>query len=213
VDERDPQARYALKESVALAFVAALQCLSPVQRATLLLRDVVGLSAKETANALGSSVEAANSALFRARTAIGRKLGGSDPAEIAAHAEVDEQLLERYVRAFEEANLDALIALFHEDMRTTMPPAPTWVAGRTANERFYRLMFGSIVPGQFRHLRIGANGQPALAFYRPASPGAPHTLAAIQLVATRDGAIAAVDHFMLSEVYPLFGVPRELPVT
>jgi len=95
------------------------------------------------------------------------------------------------VRAFEEANLDALVALFHEDMRTTMPPAPTWVAGRAANERFYRLMFGSIVPGQFRHLRIGANGQPALAFYRPASPGAPHTLAAIQLVATRDGAISS----------------------
>src|SRR5262249_3104553 len=77
VDERDPQARYALKESVALAFVAALQCLSPVQRATLLLRDVVGLSASETATALGVSVEAANSALFRARTAIGDKLGGS----------------------------------------------------------------------------------------------------------------------------------------
>lgn len=213
VDERDPQARYALKESVALAFVAALQCLSPVRRATLLLRDVVGLSANETASALGTSVEAANSALFRARTAIGDKFGGIDPVEIAAHAEVDEKLLEQYVRAFEEADLDALVALFHEDMRTTMPPAPTWVARRTANERFYRLMFGSIVPGQFRHLRIGANGKPALAFYRPASQGAPHTLAAIQLVATRDGAIAAVDHFMLSEVYPLFGVPREFPVT
>lgn len=62
-------------------------------------------------------------------------------------------------------------------------------------------------------LRIGANGQPALAFYRPASPGDPHTLAAIQLLATRDGAIVAVDHFMLTEVYPLFGVPREFPGT
>ena len=211
IDERDPHARYALKESVALAFVAALQCLSPVQRATLLLRDVVGLSASETASALGASVEAANSALFRARTAVADRLGGSDAADVAANAEVDEDVLERYVRAFEEANLDALIALFHDDMRTTMPPAPTWIAGRAANARFYRVMFGSLVPGQFRHLRIGANGQPALAFYRPASPGAPHTLAAIQLVATRAGAIAAVDHFMLSEVYPLFGVPEELP--
>jgi RNA polymerase sigma-70 factor, ECF subfamily len=211
VDQQDPHARYALKESVALAFVAALQCLSPVQRATLLLRDVVGLSASETASALGASVEAANSALFRARTAIADKLGGGDPADVAAHAEVDEAVLEQYVRAFEDANLDALVALFHADMRTTMPPAPTWVAGRAANARFYRTMFGSLVPGQFRHLRIAANGQPALAFYRPASQGAPHTLAAIQLVATRDGAIAAVDHFMLSDVYPLFGVPAELP--
>ncbi len=211
VDERDPEARYALKESVALAFVAALQCLSPAQRATLLLRDVVGLSANETASALGTSVDAANSALFRARTAIGDKLGGSEPADIAAHAEVDEILLEQYVRAFEEANLDAIVALFHADMRTTMPPAPTWVAGRAANERFYRLMFGSLVPGQFRHLRIRANGQPALAFYRPAAPGAAHVLSAIQLVTTRDGAISAVDHFMLADVYPLFGVPREFP--
>jgi RNA polymerase sigma-70 factor (ECF subfamily) len=211
VDQRDPQARYALKESVALAFVAALQCLSALQRATLLLRDVVGLSASETAGALGTSVEAANSALFRARTAIGNRLGGCDAADIAAHAEVDEELLEQYVRAFEAANLDAIVALFHEDMRTTMPPAPTWVAGRGANERFYRLMFGGIVPGQFRHLRVGANGCPALAFYRPLSPGAPHTLSAIQLVTTRNGAIYAVDHCMLSEVYSLFDVPRELP--
>jgi RNA polymerase sigma-70 factor (ECF subfamily) len=210
VDERDPQARYALKESVALAFVAALQCLSPVQRATLLLRDVVGLSANETATALGASVEAANSALFRARAAIEQKLGGSDPSAIVAHAEVDENVLERYVRAFEDADLDALVALFHQDMRTTMPPAPTWVAGRAANERFYRSMFGRILPGEFQHVRVGANGQPALAFYRPASPGAPHQLSAIQLVTTRGGAVAAVDHFMLSEVYPLFAVPREL---
>ena len=210
VDERDPQARYALKESVALAFVAALQCLSPAQRATLLLRDVVGLSAAETASALGMSLEAANSALFRARSAIGDKCGGSEPADLAATAEVDEALLERYVRAFEDANLDAIVALFHRDMRTTMPPVSTWVSGRAANERFYRLMFGSLQPGQFRHLRIGANGRPALAFYRPLSPGAAHTLTAIQLVATRDAAIVAVDHFMLPEIYPLFGVPGVL---
>lgn len=210
VDEQDPQARYALKESVALAFVAAIQCLSPVQRATLLLRDIVGLSAEETARALGTSVEAANSALFRARTAIGDNRDDRERAATASVTEVDEKLLEQYVRAFEDANLDALIALFHEDMRTTMPPASTWVAGRAANERFYRMMFGTIVPGQFRHLHIGANGQRALAFYRQAPTG-PHVLAAIQLISTRDGAIATVDHFMLSEIYPLFDVPREFP--
>lgn len=210
VDERDPHASYDLKESVALAFVAALQCLSPVQRATLLLRDVVGLSASETANALGGSVDGANSALFRARSALSDRLGGDAPLDIAAQSEVDEGVLERYVRAFEEADLDALVALFHDEMRTTMPPAPTWVSGRSANEQFYRKMFGTLVAGQFRHLRIGANGKPALAFYRPAAPGDVHQLAAIQLVTTRAGAVFAVDHFMLAEVYPLFGVPREL---
>ena len=197
---------------MALAFVAAMQVLSPVQRATLLLRDVIGLSAKETAQALGISLPAANSALFRARSAVAENFGGPDPSAIAARARVDEGLLERYVRAFEEANLDAIVALFHDDVRTTMPPSSTWLAGRADNERFYRKMFAGLRPGQFRHLRIGANGQPALAFYRPTSPGAPHTLHAIQLLTSRDGAILTVDHFMLAEVFPLFGVPRELPV-
>ena len=210
-DERDPHARYALKESVALAFVAAIQCLSPVQRATLLLRDVVGLSADETASALEVSLSAANSALFRARAAIEDKLGGSDPAAVAVHSQVDEQLLAQYVRAFENANLDAIVALFHADMRTTMPPSPTWIAGRARNERFYRSMFGKLVPGWFRHLYIRANGQLALAFYRPETPGAAHTLHAIQLVTTRDGTIATVDHFMQREIFSLFGAPLELP--
>jgi RNA polymerase sigma-70 factor (ECF subfamily) len=207
----DPHARYALKESVALAFVAVLQCLSAVQRATLLLRDVVGLSAQETAEALGIGVAAANSALFRARAALEEKLGGCDANAVARHAEVDEALLARYVRAFEEANLDAIVALFHEEVRTTMPPVPLWVAGRAANDRFYRRVFGNLLPGQYRHLRVGANGAPALAFYRPASPGAPHTLAAIQLVTTRDGAVVGIDHFMMPEVLPLFGAPHTLP--
>jgi RNA polymerase sigma-70 factor, ECF subfamily len=210
VDERDPQARYAVKESVALAFVAALQHLTPAQRAALLLRDVVGLSAAETASALGASVEAANSALFRARTAIETKLGGSDPAEIAARVEVDKEVLAKYVRAFEDANLDALVALFHHDMRTTMPPAPTWVAGREANERFYRRMFGRVVPGELQYLPIGANGGPALAFYRRVEAGGPHVLRGLDLVGTRDGAIVSVDHFMMNEVLPLFGAPSEL---
>lgn len=209
-ENHDPHARYALKESVALAFVAAIQCLSPVQRATLLLRDVVGLSADETAAALELSLGAANSALFRARTAIEDKLGGSDPAAIAAHGQVDEQLLARYVRAFEDANVDAIVALFHADMRTTMPPSPTWIAGRAQNERFYRRMFGKLVPGWFRHVYIRANGQTALAFYRPESPGAVHTLHAIQLVTTRNGSIATVDHFMQREIFSLFGAPLEL---
>jgi RNA polymerase sigma-70 factor (ECF subfamily) len=207
----DPHARYALKESVALAFVAVLQCLSPVQRATLLLRDVVGLSAQETAEALGIGVAAANSALFRARSAVEEKLGGADTSAVARHAQVDEALLAQYVRAFEEANLDAIVALFHDELRTTMPPVPLWIAGRAANDRFYRRMFGSLAPGQFRHLRVGANGAPALAFYRPASPGAPHTLVAIQLVTTRDGAVVGIDHFMMAEVLPLFGAPPLLP--
>ena len=209
VEDADPHARYALKESVALAFVAAIQCLSPQQRAALLLRDVIGLSADETASALHVNVAAVNSSLFRARSAVEQKLGGCDAAAIAAHSQVDEQLLRRYVDAFEAANLDAIVALFHADIRTTMPPLPIWLAGHAENERFYRRLFADLVPGQFRHVYIGANGQPALAFYRPASSAAPHTLHAIQLVTTREGAIATVDHFMQPELLAGFGAPAQ----
>src|SRR5262249_6417298 len=110
--ENDPSAQYTLKESVALAFIAALHVLSPAQRATLLLRDVVGLSAEETARALDLGLGAANSALFRARETVTKKLGGREAGDFAAAAgEIDEALLARYVQAYEEANVDALVAL------------------------------------------------------------------------------------------------------
>lgn len=207
----DPSAKYTLKESVALAFVAALHMLSAAQRATLLLRDVVGLSAEETAEALGMSVAAANSALFRARTAVEEKLGGRDASAFAAGADVDEALLARYVRAFEEANIEELVALFHDDVKTTMPPSPTWIAGRAANEVFYRQMFAKLGRGAVRVVRTAANGQPAFGFYRAASPGAPRTLHAIQVVLLRDGKLASMDHFMTSEAFPVFAMPEHAP--
>jgi RNA polymerase sigma-70 factor (ECF subfamily) len=206
----DPAARYTLKESVALAFVAALQCLSAPQRATLLLRDVVGLSAEETAEALAMSVPAVNSALFRARTAIDERLGGGGAAALAeATAPIDEALLARYLRAFEEGDVEGIVAVLHQDVRTTMPPIPMWLDGLAANAIFYRRMFANLVAGRIRHVRTSANGQTALGFYRPAAEGAPRTLHAIQLLATREGRMWRIDHFMTKEVFPVFGLPAE----
>jgi RNA polymerase sigma-70 factor, ECF subfamily len=208
VGEPDPAAKYTLKESVALAFVAALQCLSAPQRATLLLRDVVGLSAEETAVALEMSVGAANSALFRARSAVEEKLGGRGVLSFAeSAAAVDEALLARYVRAFEDGVLDDLVAVLHDDVRTTMPPAPTWLEGRATAEVFYRAMFSNLRPGRLRLVRTTANDQIAFGFYRPSAEGAPRTLHAIQLVTTRDGKLRTVDHFMTKGVFPVFGLP------
>jgi RNA polymerase sigma-70 factor (ECF subfamily) len=205
----DPSAKYTLKESVALAFVAALQTLSPAQRATLLLRDVVGLSAEEAAEALELSVGAANSALFRARTAVEEKVGTKAPAEFAKErGDVDEATLAEYMRALESSDVEALIAMLHEEVKTAMPPSPTWIAGKEANAAFYRWMFGDRLKGWIRLLRTSANGQPAFAFYRAANKGEPNLLRAIQLVETKDRRIAAVDHFMLPKVFPLFGFPE-----
>jgi RNA polymerase sigma-70 factor, ECF subfamily len=212
VGAADPASRYALKESVALAFVAALQTLTPVQRAALLLRDVVGLSAEETAAALEVSVAAANSALFRARAAVEARFAGPDRAEAApsAREDVDEVVLAEYVRALEHADIDALVALFRDDMKTTMPPSPTWVHGRAANAVFYRDMFARNGPGAFRFVRTAANGQPALAFYRP-TPEGPHALRAIELLETRDGGLRSIHHFMMPEIFALFDVPAVFP--
>lgn len=209
---RDPGARFALRESVALAFVAALQFLSAPQRATLLLRDVVGLSAEETAEALGMSVSAANSALFRARSAVEEKLGGKDPTAFAPAPEsVDRALVARYVEAYASSDVDALVALLHEDVQTTMPPSPTWLFGRQQNRDFFQVMLLSRTHCQAMRLHpIAANGQIAFAVYRAEAPGAPRILRAIQTVEIEDGLFRRIDHFMIKEVFPLFDVPLEI---
>ena len=195
--EDDPGARYAQRESVALAFVAVLQILSPGQRATLLLRDVVGLSADEAAAALDQSVSATNSALHRARAAIEERVRRRDPGSFAP-SPTDEAALARYVRALADADVEAMIAILHDDIQTTMPPSPTWIVGRADNELFYRRMFANWIPGQVRAEPLGANGQPGFAFYRDGE------LRAIEVVELRDGKIAGLHHFMLPAIFGLF---------
>jgi RNA polymerase sigma-70 factor (ECF subfamily) len=90
-----------------------------------------------------------------------------------------------------------------------MPPRPTWLAGFAANEIFYRTMFRDIRPGRIRLVRTTANGQAAFGFYRPDAEGGPRTMHAIQLVATREGKLWRMDHFMQTSVLPIFGLPRE----
>ncbi len=197
--EQEPDARYHLRESVALAFVAALQVLTPAQRAALLLRDVVGMSADETADALGQTVSATNSALHRARTTIDERVARRDPASFEPTAE-DAQALAAYVRAIAECDIDAMLALLHDDIQTTMPPSPTWVAGRAANEIFYRIMFARWRVGQVAVTPLGANGQSGFAFHRDG------VVRAIEVVEVQAGAIWRMHHFMQPALLALFGV-------
>jgi RNA polymerase sigma-70 factor (ECF subfamily) len=187
----DPDAQYGLKESVALAFVAALQILTPAQRAVLLLRDVVGLSAEETASALECSVSAANSMLHRARLTLEERVGPRSNRPAESDAAVDRALLERYIRAWESSDLDAIVALLHEDVILSMPPIPRWLAGLDDVGRFFR----SHVRGAFRATPVDANGAPAAAFYRVEEAGQAH-LFAIQLFELGAGRIRMIDHFM-----------------
>lgn len=196
----DPAARYSLRESVALAFIAALQALSPPQRAILLLRDVVGMSAAEAAEALDQTVSAANSALHRAREAIGAKVKQRDPESFVTPpvGAADAATLAGYVRAIAECDVEAMIALMHDDLHTTMPPSPTWIAGRAANAVFYRAMFARWRQGDVQVVPIGVNGQLGFTFHRGG------VMRAVEVVELRDGLIARMHHFMQPSLLPLF---------
>jgi RNA polymerase sigma-70 factor (ECF subfamily) len=174
----DPAARYDLQESVSLAFIAALQILPPRQRAVLLLRDVLGWSAREAADALDVSVGAANSALHRARVALraSHHRTGITAVPVAAPADpFARRLLEAYVRAWAADDIDALLATMREDVRLAMPPSPAWYSGRGAvAELLRRWIFSALrPPGGYRTYPTRANGQPAFVFAAGASPGQP----------------------------------------
>lgn len=214
-EEGSPASQYTMRESVALAFVAALQVLTPAQRAVLLLRDVVGLSASETAEALSCSVSAANSTLHRARLALEERVGpraGWSP-EVEA---VDHALLERYVRAWEKGDLEAIIALLHDDVTLSMPPSPTWIAGRTDVARFFRnRVTRAVREHRFRAAVVHANGGMGAGFYRIGEDGAA-AFFALQLLEPKQGRIRVIDHFMTASGHAAFfaaGLPRTLPET
>jgi RNA polymerase sigma-70 factor (ECF subfamily) len=211
-DRGSPAAEYTLKESVALAFVAALQVLTPPQRAVLLLRDVVGLSAAETAEALACSVSSANSTLHRARVALEERVGpraGWSP-EVGA---VDRALLERYVRAWEKGDLAAIIALLHADVTLSMPPSPTWISGRTNVARFFtNRVLQAVREHRFRTVLVDANGCLSAGFYRIGDDGA-GTFFALQVLEAKEGRLRVIDHFMSASSHVAFfasGVARRL---
>lgn len=204
----DPAARYEQRECIALAFIAALHQLSPSQRAALLLRDVVGFSAEETAQALELSVEAVNSALFRARTAVEGKIARREPGAFAANAGEVETLLVRYLQAWNQLDIDTFVGLLHDEVATSMPPWPMWLAGRADNVAFYAPMFEGQRGTAFVATRAAANGGAAFAFYRAAAADQPLRLRALQLVDVRDAKIAQIDHFVLPELGPIFQLPE-----
>jgi RNA polymerase sigma-70 factor (ECF subfamily) len=210
----DPAARYELRESVSLAFVAAIQYLAPRQRAVLILRNVLGWSAADTAKALKSSVPAVNSALQRARAVIKAKrpAGGSFavvPADAAAH----RVLVERYMQAWEAGDADALAELLAQDAIMTMPPSPSWYEGREAIAAFHaRIVFDGPFAGRLHLVPVEANYLPAFAVYRDDAPAGRREAFALKVLSVRDGRVAWVAGFADPSLFRLFGLPQVVPV-
>jgi RNA polymerase sigma-70 factor (TIGR02960 family) len=199
-----PEARYEQAESISLAFVTALQVLPPRQVAVLVLRDVLGFHANEVADMLDSTVESVNSALKRARASLQRRLPATADREPPAS---EDAIVARFVRAWESADVDALVALLTDDVFVSMPPMPFEYEGRDVVSRFCASLFGA--GRRFDLVRTRANGQPAFGAYLRAPTGIRHGIGLYVLTLTGDR-ICAMTRFDNS-VLPWFGLPRSLP--
>jgi RNA polymerase sigma-70 factor (ECF subfamily) len=197
----------AIRQSIRLAFVAALQHLPPRQRAALLLSEVVGWSAAEVAECLGMSVAAVNSALQRARATIATRNGHE--TSTAPLSEDQSRLLDRYVNAFHDYDVDALVALLRQDATLSMPPYTLWLRG-PETIRTWLLGRGAGCRGS-RLLPTSASGAPSFGQYRPA-PGGGHTPWALIVLELEGDRIAGWNSFLDTEkLFPLFGLPSRLP--
>jgi RNA polymerase sigma-70 factor (ECF subfamily) len=196
-----------LRESVALAFIAALQLLSAKQRAALLLVDVLGWSPDDTASLLDTTVASVNSLLQRARRNVESRAGDAGPA--AAAAPEDDELLRRYIVTWESGDLDALAALLAEDARLAMPPQPEWYAGRAAIRQFLAHVMAAR-PRRYRLVPIGANGQPAVAVYTAPPTDGEFRGEAINVLTMRDGRVTQLIRFAAPQLFARFGLPAQL---
>ncbi len=201
--EADPAQIAETRDTLRLAFVAALQHLPPRQRAVLILREVLRWQATEVAELLQTTVASVNSALQRARATLATldlDAGGGPSAVDPAQ----EELLSRYVAAFEAYDIESLVKLLHEDASFTMPPFGLWVRGP---EQVAAFMRGTGAKCEGSRLRVtSANGGPAVGVYNPAAGGR-YEPWAIVLLETSDGAITGLHHFIYPERFPDFGLP------
>jgi RNA polymerase sigma-70 factor (ECF subfamily) len=196
----DPAARYALREGMELALMRAIQELPGRQRAVLIFRDVLGWTAPEVAEVLGSTVASVNSALQRARGTIDRHL----PETTGQAADVSErELLNRYVSVFEDADMDGLVALLREDATLRMPPQS--LAGGLRIARFFleTVAHGDLT--RIRHRPMWANGRPAVTIELRAEDGSwtPHGISVLEI---EKGQIVGIDAFLDPTLLPRFGV-------
>jgi RNA polymerase sigma-70 factor (TIGR02960 family) len=199
-----PEAELLALESVELAFVASLQHLSALQRAVLLLRDVLAFSAREVAELLETTVAAVNSALQRARAVVS-DVPSQQRALHALGESAERELVRRYVAAWEARDVDAIVAMLAADAKYSMPPLPDWFVGRDAIRTF--LVEGPL-RSEWRFLPARANGQ--LAFGTYLLEGDRYVPGGLDIVVLRGSEILEVVSYLEAD-FPTFGLPAELP--
>ncbi len=202
----DPADVVMSRETIRLAFVAALQHLPPRQRAVLILCEVFRWQASEVAELLETSVASVNSALQRARATL-------ETQDVTTGKELDQpdqELLERYVKAFERYDMDALTSLIHEDAMQSMPPYDLWLSGR---DDIFTWWWGPGIGCKGSRVipAVSANGSPAFGQYKPSETGSGYDPWALQVLEVADGRIVELTFFLDTDrVFPLFGLPPRL---
>jgi RNA polymerase sigma-70 factor (ECF subfamily) len=205
----DPELRAAERETVELAFVAAVQHLPPNQRAALIMFDVLGFSAREIADAMDTTTTSVNSALQRARAIIDGTLPQrSQQATLAELGdERQRQLVKRYSLALQHHDLDGMLELLTEDATWSMPPLPQWYRGRDAIAGF---LANGPYTVEWRHRAGHANGQLAVGAYRREGQHGTYVAYALDVLELRGDRIAAITAFLDGSQFPAFGLPAEV---
>jgi RNA polymerase sigma-70 factor (ECF subfamily) len=204
--EEQPEAVVVARETIELTYIALIQLLPARQRAALILRDVLGWSAAETAAVLDTSVAAANSALQRARATIGDELPEARPQDLT---EDELRLLEGFIDTHEREDTEGAVALMREDIRITMPPQPMCFQGRDAIMPLLEAAFAGGSMGEWRLVPTRANRMPAAASYLRAPGDTKFRAFKLDVLRARDGLIAEVTTFN-ADLFEAFGLPRTL---
>jgi len=204
----DPSAVVEARESIQLAFIAALQHLPPKQRAVLILRDVLAMPAAEAASLLEMTVASVNSALQRARAQLAAVSPSADGAGLVRPSDdTARDLLDRYTTAFTTMDIEALKGTLREDALLQMPPFPQWFLGREPIGEFMATAFAR--GGSYRFTRTRANGQPAVGLYRRRDSDA-YQFLHVQVLTMTETGIAQIDGFHVPGLYAQFGLPAVL---
>jgi RNA polymerase sigma-70 factor (ECF subfamily) len=212
VDHADePEARSLRRESVTLAFLVMLQTLPARQRAILLLRDVLEFRAREVADLLDLSTAAVESALQRARATLAQQhyAPGAVSASATTVDSTTHALLQKYIAAWEAANIPALVALLHDEAMLAMPPHPWWFRGRAAIAAFFESLLSESPPGAWRLFAVGANAQPAYLSYRLVSDGS-YQAQSVSLLTCVGRQITEITCFLDPALCWRFGFPPAL---
>ena len=204
-----PEARYERRESVELAFIAALQHLPGRQRAVLILREVLGFSAKEVARALETTTASVNSALQRARRSLDERLPARSQQATMRDLgdETVREMVQRFIDAFEAGDVDAIVAMLAEDATFAMPPYESWYRGRAAVAGSWLMPEGP----RLRYAVTRANGQPAVGTYVLDPATGSFRAIALDVLTLRGARIGDVIAFRSAGLLPRFGLPEQLP--